>query len=613
MKRLWIPGGFVAAILLVALLAPFLDLPNPVRQDIARRLSGSIPGSPLGRDEFGRDVLSRLIWGARTSLGVAFASAVIAGLIGTTLGLIGGWFRGIGELLTVRMVDVILCFPPILLALLVVTLLGPGAATLILVLSVLYVPGFARVAYAEVLSARSHDYVEAVRALGAPTGRILLRTVLPNIAGPVLVQFSLAVAAAVVVESGLSFLGLGVVPPSPSWGLMIRGARATMEQAPLMLLWPCAALTLTILAMNLLCDALRDAVDPRTSAGRPRRRMIDRLLPGLLPPVALKPETVLDMRGLTVEIDTPLGAIRPVEDVSLTVRAGETVALVGESGSGKSLTATAIMGLLPPAARPVAGAAWFGDSDLLRLTEDELRRLRGGAIAMIFQDPMSSLNPVHRVGDQVAEAIRVHQEVDAAEARVRALDLFRRVGIADPERRVRAYPHELSGGMRQRVMIAMALANRPALLIADEPTTALDVTVQAQILDLLAELRRETGTALIFITHSLAVVAEIADRVTVMYAGQVVEQGPVAQVFGSPLHPYTSALLGAVHESDAAPVGIPGVVPQPHAFPEGCRFAPRCPHAIQACTSAPPPLDEPAEDRLVRCIRWAELAGAKAA
>ncbi|MBL8690219.1 MAG: dipeptide/oligopeptide/nickel ABC transporter permease/ATP-binding protein [Rhodospirillaceae bacterium] len=529
------------------------------------------------------------------------------------IGLVGGWFRGIGELLTVRLVDVILCFPPILLALLVVTLLGPGAATLILVLSVLYVPGFARVAYAEVLSARSNDYVEAVRALGAPTGRILLRTVLPNIAGPVLVQFSLAVAAAVVVESGLSFLGLGVVPPAPSWGLMIRGARATMEQAPLMLLWPCAALTLTILAMNLLCDALRDWVDPRTPARRPRLRLVDRLLPGLLPPAEPKPETVLDVSGLTVEIETPLGAIKPVEDVSLSVRAGETVALVGESGSGKSLTATAVMGLLPPAARPAAGAAWFGDRDLLRLSEPELRRLRGGAVAMVFQDPMSSLNPVHRAGDQVAEAIRAHQEVSVADAKARALDLFRRVGIADPERRLNAYPHELSGGMRQRVMIAMALANRPRLLIADEPTTALDVTVQAQILDLLAELKRETGTALIFITHSLAVVAEIADRVTVMYAGQVVEQGPVAQVFGTPLHPYTRALLGAVHESDAAPVGIPGVVPQPHAFPTGCRFAPRCAHAIAACSAAPPPLEEAAEGRLVRCIRWTDLAGAKAA
>ena len=610
MKRLWIPGALVAAILFVALFAPFLDLPNPVRQDVARRLSGTIPGSPLGRDEFGRDVLSRLIWGARTSLGVAFASAVVAGLIGTLLGLIGGWFRGLGELLTVRMVDVILCFPPILLALLVVTLLGPGAGTLILVLSVLYVPGFARVAYAEVLSARSHDYVEAVRALGAPTGRILIRTILPNIAGPVLVQFSLAVAAAVVVESGLSFLGLGVVPPAPSWGLMIRGARATMEQAPLLLLWPCLALTLTILAMNLLCDALRDAVDPRTQSARPRLRAADRLLPGLLPPPSSQAETVLDVRGLTVEIGTPLGPIRPVDDVSLVVRAGETHAIVGESGSGKSLTATAVMGLLPSEARPVAGAAWFAERDLLGLPEPELRQLRGGAIAMVFQDPMSSLNPVHRAGVQVAEAVCAHQDLPPAKVRERALDLFRRVGIADPERRLNAYPHELSGGMRQRVMIAMAIANRPALLIADETTTALDVTVQAQILDLLAELKRETGTALIFITHSLAVVAEIADRVTVMYAGQVVEQGPVATVFGGPLHPYTKALLAAVHEADTAPVGIAGVVPQPHLFPAGCRFAPRCPHAIAACEVTPPPLEEAGPDRSVRCIRWAELTTA---
>ena len=267
MKRLWLPGAFVALIILIALAAPLLGLPDPVRQDIARRLQGPMPGSWLGRDEFGRDVLSRLIWGARTSLSVAFASALTAGLVGVVLGLIAGWFHGIASFLSARSMDIILCFPPVLLALLVVTLLGPGAATLILVLSVLYLPGFARVTHAEVLAVRGREYVEAVRGLGAPTWYILLRTVLPNIAGPVLVQLSLAVAAAVVLESGLSFLGLGVVPPAPSWGLMIRGARATMAQAPLLLLWPCAALTLTILAMNLLCDALRDAVDPRT-AGR---------------------------------------------------------------------------------------------------------------------------------------------------------------------------------------------------------------------------------------------------------------------------------------------------------------------------------------------------------
>ncbi|WP_342364327.1 dipeptide/oligopeptide/nickel ABC transporter permease/ATP-binding protein [Terrarubrum flagellatum] len=610
MKKLWAPGAFVALIILVAIAAPLLGLADPVKQDVARRLSGSQPGSWLGRDEFGRDVLSRLIWGARTSLAVAFASSIIAGVAGTALGLLGGWFRGLGELLAVRSMDIILCFPPVLLALLVVTLLGPGAGTLILVLSVLYLPGFVRVAYAEALSARSHDYVEAVRALGAPTGRILLRTLLPNIAGPVLVQLSLAVAAAVVLESGLSFLGLGVVPPAPSWGLMIRGARATMEQAPMLLVWPCAALTLTILAMNILCDALRDAVDPRTPAARPKLRLIDRILPGLAPPARSEGAT-LAVNDLTIEVDTPRGRIKPVEEISLSVKSGETLAIVGESGSGKSLTALAAMGLLPPVARPVSGSAWFGESNLLRLSEPEMRKLRGGAIAMIFQDPMSSLNPVHRAGDQVVEAILAHREMSRDAARAEALSLFKRVGIADPERRLGNYPHEMSGGMKQRVMIAMALANRPALLIADEPTTALDVTVQAQILDLLMELKRETGTALIFITHSLSVVAEIADRVTVMYAGQVVEEGLVDDVFREPLHPYTSALLAASPESGETLAGIPGVVPQPHAFPVGCRFAPRCAHAIPACSAAPVPLTQAQPGRRTRCIRWNELTLAK--
>lgn len=607
MKRIAFPAAFVAALVLTALAAPLLDLPDPIRQDIANRLAGAMAGSPLGRDEFGRDVLARLIWGARASLGVAFASAALACLVGVTLGLIGGWMRGLGEILTLRLVDIVLCFPPILLALLVVTLLGPGAGTLILVLAVLYAPGFARLTYGEVLSVRATDYVEAVRALGASTPRILTRTVLPNIAGPILVQFSLAVAAAVVVESGLSFLGLGVVPPTPSWGLMIRGGRTTMAQAPLLLLWPCLALTLTILAMNLLCDALRDAVDPRARAGGGRRRIVDRVLPGLFP--APRPAAPgLAISHLSVEIDTPKGTIRPVDDVSLSVASGETLAVVGESGSGKTLTALATMGLLDPSVRVVAGQVLFEGRDLLTLDERDLRALRGKRIAMIFQDPMTALNPVMRVGDQIVEAIRAHSAAGARAATDRVLELFRRVGIADPEKRLRVFPHEMSGGMRQRAMIAMALANNPVLLVADEPTTALDATVQAQILDLLADLRRDTGAALIFITHSLAVVSEIADRVVVMYAGQIVESGPVAAVFATPRHPYTAALLAASPDSNDPSAGIPGTVPALHALPPGCRFAPRCAHATDAC--ATPPVLEVLEDgRESRCVRRREIFG----
>ncbi len=602
MTRLpWPALAATALIAVLAILAPWLGLPNPVTMDVPHRLAGPSAAHWLGQDEFGRDVLTRLIWGARVSLSVAVSAAALACLIGTALGITGGYLRGIAEILTLRSIDVLLCFPPLLLALLVVTLLGPGATTLIPVLALVYLPGFTRVAYAGVLTARSQDYVEAMRVLGAGSGRIMLRTILPNIGGPVLVQFSLAMAAAVVLESGLSFLGLGVVPPAPSWGLMIGAARATMAQAPLLLLWPCLALTLTVLVMNALCDGLRDAVDPHPTYRPAARRLLDAIAPGLLP----TPKAVLDLAHLTVEIDTPAGPIHPVRDVSLQVFPGETLAIVGESGSGKSVTSLAITGLLPGAAHVTEGAAFLDGTDLLRLPEESLRKLRGDKIAMVFQDPGSSLNPVHRIGAQIAEAIRAHRPLSDKAARAEAIALLRRVGLPDPDSRARAYPHELSGGQRQRVMIAIAIANHPSLLIADEPTTALDVTIQAQILELLSDLKRERGLALLFITHALPVVAEIADRVAVMYAGEIVETGPTAEVFLAPHHPYTAALLrSAPDEEGPPPVGIPGIVPPPTALPPGCTFAPRCPRAIPECTAAPPALRSAGAGRLTRCIRW---------
>src|SRR5271166_3319860 len=595
----------IAAIALVALLVPLLPLADPLHMDVVHHLSPPSLQYPLGQDEYGRDVLSRLLWGARTSLAVAAASASLACLFGTALGLAGGFMRGVAELVAVRSMDIVLCFPPLLLALLIVMLLGPGAATLIPVLAVLYTPGFVRVVYAGVLSVRSQDYVEAMRALGAGPSRIMLRTILPNVAGPLLVQFSLAAAAAVVLESGLSFLGLGVVPPAPSWGLMIGAARATMNQAPLLLVWPCAALSLTILAMNALCDALRDAVDPHTQPARLRRHAQP-------PPPPSRPATgtaVLDVRNLTVEIDMPHGTIQPVRDVSFIVRAGETLAIVGESGSGKTLTGLAIMGLLPPAAFVGQGSAWLQGHNLLRLDDAGFRRVRGGVLSMIFQDPLSSLNPVHRIGTQIAEAMHAHFEVAHYEAKEEVAALLDRVGMPDPERRARAYPHELSGGMRQRAMIAMAIANDPRLLIADEPTTALDVTIQAQVLDLLADLQRELRMGLVFISHSLPLVAEIAARVLVMYAGEIVEQGDVREVFAAPMHPYTVALLQSAPRDDGIlPVSIPGAVPLPHAMPPGCGFAPRCGLREAACEAQHPPLVELASGRATRCLRWRELA-----
>jgi peptide/nickel transport system permease protein len=613
-RRLYLSAGIVAAIIVAALAAPLLPLADPIKMDVSARLA--LPSSLhwLGQDEYGRDVLSRVVWGARASLAVAFLSAIFAGLIGTTLGLLGGYARGLIEILTVRSTEAIVSFPPILLALLVVTLMGPGVVTLVVALTILYAPGYTRVAFAATLATRGLDYVTAQEALGAGPARILARTILPNVAPPLLVQFSLTVAAAMMLESGLSFIGLGVVPPAPSWGLMIRGARSTMEQAPWLLLWPCLALTGTILAFNQLCDSLRDVLDPRGSVSAIPwlQRAVAHIFPGV--ELVSIPQSLLSVEALTIEIDTPTGPVRPVRDLSLTLAPGETLALVGESGSGKTLSGLALLGLLPASMRIVKGRVLFVDRagrprDLTQLREADMQGLRGNEIAMVFQDPSSSLNPVHRIGDQVAETIRRHRNVSRKEAAASAIRLLGDVGLPDPRQRARAYPHELSGGQRQRAMIASAVANGPRLLIADEPTTALDVTIQAQILDLLATLKTKGDMGLIFITHNLAVVAEVADRVCVMYAGEIVEEGPVAEVFAEPRHPYTAALIASAPEGDSAePSAIPGSVPPPQALPAGCTFAPRCTRAVDNCHSTKPAFVEAGPGRASRCLRWREVA-----
>ncbi|MFM9849762.1 MAG: dipeptide/oligopeptide/nickel ABC transporter permease/ATP-binding protein [Hyphomicrobiaceae bacterium] len=626
-RRIGWPAAFVTLLILLALLAPVIAPHDPVKMDVGARLAGPSAQHWLGQDEFGRDVLSRLLWGARASLAVALMSALIAALIGVAIGLIGGYFGGIAELLTVRLTDVILSFPPILLALLIVTLVGPGAGTLIFALSILYAPGYARVTFGEVLSARQLEYVEAARASGATPFRVLSRTILPNVFPPILVQFSLTVGAAIVIESGLSFLGLGVVPPTPSWGLMIRGARATMEQNWLLLLWPCAALVLTILAVNRLCDALRDAFDPRLTSLAPHATMADALIQRRSPvrtacPTGTAP--LIEIQHLETRFDTADGPFKAVAGVSFAIHRGETVAIVGESGSGKSMTGLSILGLVPkPAGRIAAGSIFFtgrdgARRDLLQLDETNLQGVRGNEIAMIFQEPMTSLNPVYSVGEQIGEAIRRHRAISRTEAHREAVRLLDSVGIPDAPRRVDDFPHQLSGGMRQRAMIAMALACDPVLLIADEPTTALDVTIQAQILDLLRTLGRDGNRPLsmMFITHNLGIVAELADRVIVLYAGRIMEEGDVRAIFRRPRHPYTRGLLASMPEAgvsqldsrDRPPLrAISGQVPSPLNLPPGCPFETRCDMAQPACRVEVPVLADAGDGHRSRCLRWSEL------
>jgi oligopeptide transport system ATP-binding protein len=318
-------------------------------------------------------------------------------------------------------------------------------------------------------------------------------------------------------------------------------------------------------------------------------------------------EKLVEIRNLRTHFYTEDGVVPAVDGVSLYVRRGETLGVVGESGCGKSVTSLSVMRLIPnPPGKIVEGEIIFEGQDLLKLSEPQMRKIRGNDISMIFQEPMTSLNPVYTIGDQISEAVQLHQGLNYKEATGKAVEMLRLVGIPLPERRVKEYPHQLSGGMRQRVMIAMALSCNPKLLIADEPTTALDVTIQAQILELMKKLKKELGMAIMLITHDLGVVAEMAERVVVMYGGKVVEEGDVVAIYQTPLHPYTEGLLRSIPRLDTDTEAklhvIDGVVPNPLHLPVGCRFSPRCPYVLDKCKESQPPLEQVAPGRLVACF-----------
>ncbi len=594
----------LGAIVVLALLTPVLPLHPPNATNTANRFLRPLSeGHMLGTDHLGRDLLSRLLWGTRLSLAVGFAAALIAGLAGAAIGVIAGYFGGRTDNVTMRGVDMLMAFPYILLALAIVAVLGPGLLNALIAVAVVNIPFFARNIRGVTVGIAHREFIDAAKLAGMGHTRILLTEVVPNIVPVVVIAMSTTIGWMILETAGLSFLGLGSQPPQADLGSMLGEARSALITAPHTSIVPGVMILLIVMSVNLLGDGIRDALDPRLRSGALARPMATTRVERASTP-APRADGLLRIDDLETQFQIGKRVYRAVNKVSLDLRPGECLGLIGESGSGKSVTALSVMGLVAsPPGVITGGAVRLEGRDLIGAPYELLRSLRGRKVAYIFQDPLSTLHPLYRIGDQLIEAIRVHEPVSHAEAHKRAVRLLEDVRIPNAAARAKAYPHELSGGMRQRVGIAMALANDPDIIIADEPTTALDVTVQAQILALLSDLRRERGLAILFITHDFGVVGQLCDRVAVMYGGRIVESGPTADVLAAPAHPYTKRLIACVPELGAGRrvlAAIPGLPPAVDDLPPGCAFAPRCHKAQDACRKGE--IDLQGAERQVRCL-----------
>jgi peptide/nickel transport system permease protein len=607
-NRLALAGLIVMALVMVlALITPILPLADPDVTDTSQRFKRPFSeGALLGTDHLGRDLLSRLLWGTRLSLAVGIAAAVIAATLGAAIGIIAGFYGGRTDNVIMRGVDMLMAFPYILLALAIVAALGPGLMNALIAVAAVNIPFFARNIRGVTVGIANKEFVDAARLSGMGDARIILTEILPNVIPVIVIAMSTTVGWMILETAGLSFLGLGSQPPRADLGSMLGEARSALITNPHTSVVPGVMILIIVMAVNLLGDGVRDALDPRLRSGALTRPMAATQVRRKGPVPEASDDALLALRGLETQFHVKSRVYRAVGGVDLQVRPGECLGIIGESGSGKSVTALSIMGLVAsPPGVITGGAVHYKGRDLIGAPYRDLRRLRGNEVAYIFQDPLATLHPLYSVGDQLAEAITCHHNVGKAEARARAVELLKSVRIPNAEDRANSYPHELSGGMRQRVGIAMALANDPEVIIADEPTTALDVTVQAQILSLLDDLRRERGLAIVFITHDFGVVAQLCDRVAVMYAGRIVEEGPTDAILNAPAHPYTARLMACVPELGQGRrelAAIPGLPPAVNNLPEGCAFAPRCDKAQAACRRGEIALAEAPGARRVRCI-----------
>jgi peptide/nickel transport system permease protein len=599
---------FLVLVVLVAVFAPLLAPHDPLDQQPPVDGTGHPSAEHwMGQDSLGRDILSRLMYGARWSLAIGLGATALALVVGALIGAVAATSRKALDETLMRCLDVVMAFPGIALAAVLVAVFGGGITVLICAIAFLFMPPIARVVRANILDQYGEDYVTAERVIGARTPHIVLRHVAINCAAPILVFCTVQVAEAIVFEASLSFIGAGVRPPDPSWGSVIAdGKDMVLTGGWWATVFPGLLILVTVLSLNILSEGVSDAWAAPAAREVDVRADDDRLqapepgsgevlpLPGLTAaatrlrsrarPLPQGGQPVLAVENLAIGFDDRHAGVDIVDGISFEVRPGEVLGLVGESGCGKSLTALSIMGLEPKGAR-VRGHVRFDGRELLSEPMRVRRRLLGHEMAMVYQDALSSLNPAMTIRAQLKQVVRRGGRRGPAE-------LLTMVGL-DPERTLRSYPHELSGGQRQRVLIAMALSRDPKLIVADEPTTALDVTVQAQVIELLLRLREELRFALILVSHDLALIADVTDRVVVMYGGQIVETGVTADLVEVPAHHYTRGLLGSVLSLESAAermTQIKGVVPSPADFPAGCRFADRCPLATEVCRTTAPGL-----------------------
>jgi peptide/nickel transport system ATP-binding protein/peptide/nickel transport system permease protein len=592
------PSGLVAfaallVLLAIAVLAPIVLNGAANQFDFNAVAQGPSRAHLLGTDRLGRDLLARLLVATRLSIGLGLLAEVLSYAAGVPLGALTAVAGGRARPALMRVIDTMIAFPGLLVTIYLITILGPrlGLAGLAVGLAVPGAFRAARTVSTLSLSIAGRDHLAAARVVGVRRPRLILRHLVPNMSETLVTSFAVGVSFTIVAFSGLSFLGIGVQPPNFDWGRLLSEGVSSFYETPAAALGPAAFIAAAALAFAYAGEAVARASNPQlwTAFPSPAPAQGRDWSHAASAPPSARGDDALTVRDLTVRI----GGAEVVSEVSFSIAPGEVVGLVGESGSGKTMTALAISRLLPGSATIEGDVSMLG-RDLREMTREELVRFFGTELAVVFQDPMSAFNPALTMGTQLTEGARLHRRLDRRRAVETAVARLLEVNFPAPRRVLHQYPHQLSGGMRQRAMIAMGLMNEPRLLVCDEPTTALDVTIQAQIMDLLGRINAEHGVAIILISHNLALIRQNCSQVLVMYAGRIVEDLPADRLLTGALHPYTRSLLAAVPDLQRRRgdrlVTIAGQPPDISARPGGCPFHPRCPVARDVCRTERPPL-----------------------